>query len=122
VESKTASWHNRSRRDRQVRAALVDLRAALNALYGQDAPAAILYGSHARGEANDASDVDVLLVYAGAVKRGQEIRHLSPILADLNVKYQVLFSVLPSDRAEYQTAVGPFWSNVRREGVNLDTV
>ena len=46
MESKTASWHNRSRRDRQVRAALVDLRAALNALYGQDAPAAILYGSH----------------------------------------------------------------------------
>ena len=66
--------------------------------------------------------MDILLAYAGAVKRGPEIRHLSPILADLNAKHQVLISVLPSDRAEYQTAVGPFWSNVRREGVNLDTV
>ena len=71
MESKTASRHNRSRRDRQVRAALVDLRAALNALDGQDVPAAILYGSHARGEANDASDVDVLLVYGALSSAGR---------------------------------------------------
>ena len=122
MESEKASDRSRSERERRVRAALVELHAALRDLYGQDAPAAILYGSHVRGEANDASDIDVLLVYSAAVKRGQEIRHLSPILADLNLKHQVLLSVLPSDQAEYTTAIGPFWSNVRREGVNLDRV
>jgi len=122
VESEKASGRSRSKCERRVRAALVELRAALRDLYGQDAPAAILYGSHVRGETNDASDIDVLLVYSAAVKRGQEIRRLSPILADLNLEHQVLLSVLPSDQAEYATAVGPFWSNVRREGVNLDRV
>lgn len=122
MEHKKTSRAYRSQRERQVRAALIDLREALVDLYGQDAPTAILYGSHARGEADAASDVDILLIYSDRIKRGQEIRHLSPILADLNLKYQVLLSILPSDQAEYTTATGPFWSNVRREGVQLDTV
>ncbi len=122
MERRASSQGYRWRGNRRVRAALVDLRSALADLYGEDAPAAILYGSHARGEANVASDVDVLLVFPHRVRRGQEIRHLSPVLADLNLRYQVLVSVLPSDQAEYASATGPFWSNVRREGVSLDTI
>jgi predicted nucleotidyltransferase len=82
----------------------------------------VIYGSHARRQANVASDVDVLLLYAAGVSRGAEITRLSPILSDLNLRYQVLISVLPCSQTEYEGTVSPFWNNVRREGVSLDAI
>jgi len=104
----------------QTQAALRYLRAQLRAVYGQGAPRLVLYGSEARGEAGDTSDVDVLLIYQRTVDRGEEIRRLSSVLADLNLTYDLLISVLPIAEAEYQAATGPFWTNVRREGVTLE--
>ncbi|MCH6573795.1 MAG: nucleotidyltransferase domain-containing protein [Bacteroidetes bacterium] len=45
-----------------VQAALGEARAALERLYGDRLVKVILYGSHARGEAHEESDVDVLFV------------------------------------------------------------
>ncbi len=107
---------------RNVRAALSELQAALQALYGQDAPAIVVYGSHARRQARPASDIDILLLYPKAVRRGREIQRVSQILADLNLKRQVLISVLPATVADYDDPASPFWANVRREGVSLDAI
>ncbi len=59
----------------------------------------------------------MLLLYPGAVATGQEITRLGSVLADLNLRFGVLISVLPISAADYGKAVGPFWQNVRREGV-----
>lgn len=107
---------------RNVRATLSELQAALQGLYGQDAPAIVVYGSHARRQAQLTSDVDVLLLYSKVVSRGREIQRVSHILADLNLKRQVLISILPATLADYNNAAGPFWANVRREGVSLDAI
>lgn len=106
----------------KVRAALHELEAGLENLYGLAAPAILVYGSQARGEANTLSDVDVVLLYAEPPLRGREIARLAPLLADLNLRYQVVISVLPSAHAEYEQAAGPFWSNIRREGVRPDAL
>ena len=102
-----------------VRAALAGLQAALLRLYGSDAPAIVIYGSYARRQARATSDLDVLLLYAEPVQRGREIKRLSDTLSDLNLRYNVVISVLPADQAEYQDSTSPFWLNVRREGVGL---
>ncbi len=47
----------------------------------------------------------------------QEIRRVVPLLAELNLRYGMLLSVLPQSSAEYEEGEGPFWRNVRREGV-----
>lgn len=107
---------------RNVRAALSELQVALHGLYGPDAPAIVVYGSHARRQAHAASDIDVLLLYPGAVRRGREIQHLSQILADLNLKHGVLIAILPATLADYDNLASPFWMNVRREGVGLDAI
>lgn len=49
---------------------LTDLRAALEELYGDRLVRLVLYGSQARGDAHDESDVDVLVVLEGPVKPG----------------------------------------------------
>lgn len=117
---KPKSAQLRQKRTERTQAALKQLRAYLQAVYGQDAPRLVLYGSEARGEARGTSDVDVLLIYRYAINRGEEIRRLSSVLADLNLDYDLLISVLPVAETEYQTATGPFWRNVRREAVMLE--
>jgi predicted nucleotidyltransferase len=110
----------RQTRTTRTQAALKHLRAILQAIYGLDAPRVVLYGSEARGEATVTSDVDILLIYRHAINRGEEIRRLSAALAELNLDYDLLISVLPVAETEYQTAIGPFWRNVRREAVMLE--
>jgi len=117
---KTESAGLRQKRTDRTQAALRQLRAYLQAVYGEDAPRMMLYGSEARGDAKEASDVDVLLIYQHAISRGEEIRRLGDVLADLNLTYNLLISVLPIAETEYQSATGPFWANVRREGVVLE--
>ena len=112
----------RKTRAQRVRAALTELRTALEALYGAAAPTILVYGSQARGESGSASDVDVLLIFGQPPRRGSEIARLAPILADLNLRYQLLISIVQSARSEYELAAGPFWSNVRREGIGLDAL
>jgi predicted nucleotidyltransferase len=105
-----------------VRTALAELHDALRTVYGDQIPALIVYGCQARGDATPESDVDVLLVYPGPVQPGREIRRVSHILSDLNLRYGVLISILPVSLADYWSQTSPFWLNVRREGVSLDAI
>jgi predicted nucleotidyltransferase len=105
-----------------VRTALAELQNALRKIYGSHAPALLVYGSYARGEASTDSDVDVLLLYSREVQPGHEIQQLQEILSLLNLRYQVLISVLPVGVKHYQTAEAAFWRNVKREAVSVDSL
>jgi len=100
--------------------ALQDLRIGLQQLYGYKAPRIMLYGSYARGDANEHSDVDILLLFTDPIKPGPEIRRLSYLSAELNLRYQLLVSLQPVSEEQLQDADGPFWANVRREGVMIN--
>jgi predicted nucleotidyltransferase len=107
---------------RIIRKALQELQTALADLYGEESPAMILYGSQARGEATEASDIDLLLIYPKVISAGSEIRQISPILANLNLRYQVLISILPVSKSDYLASSGMFWKNVHREGISVHAV
>lgn len=106
--------------DDLARLTLRDFQAGLASLYGTEAPTIVAYGSYARHEATEDSDLDLLLVFARPVTSSEEIRQVAPLLAELNLRYGMLLSVLPVSRDEYQEGEGPFWRNVRREGVPID--
>jgi hypothetical protein len=109
--------------DRQIaRAALHDLQVELRKLYGKQAPLVLVYGSYARGEESAGSDVDLLLLYPRPVQPGDEIKRISAVLAELNLRYKMLISVLPAKEADYHHASGAFWQNLRREGIPLEQV
>jgi predicted nucleotidyltransferase len=105
-----------------VRAALREFQSELQKVYMQSRPEIMIYGSQARGEANPTSDVDVLLLFSSNFHPGEEIRRLGPILADLNLRYQVLISILPAKEDDYIHAAGMIWKNIRREGIPVDRV
>ncbi|HJX11143.1 MAG TPA: nucleotidyltransferase domain-containing protein [Candidatus Binatia bacterium] len=94
-----------------------ELSAALRARYGDRYRGLLIYGSEARGEARPDSDVDLLLVLRDTNRPSREIDRIADILADFNLRYGVLLSVLPVAENTLKTAEGPFWRNVRREGI-----
>ena len=106
----------------KVRAALTELQAALRETYGNQAPILLLYGSYSRKEATSNSDVDVVLLYPCEVKPGKEINQLRGLLSALNLRYQILISLLPVSLHQYQNSPTVFWSNVRREAVPIDGI
>ena len=89
------------------------------AVFG-DVKAAYLYGSYARGDYHEESDVDILLT----VEQPQSVisAHRSDIAelsSDLSLEHDITvsISVKPAEQFERLIDVLPFYQNVVREGI-----
>ncbi len=105
--------------DTDLKTVLPDLKQALRDTYGDRLVRLILFGSQARGQAGPESDVDVAVLVDGEIEPSREIDRLGYVLADLNLRYGLLISVLPLSAQTFETAEGPFWRNLREEGVTI---
>jgi uncharacterized protein len=103
----------------QLNLLLEELQQALKNFYGDRLIHLILFGSHARQQATEDSDIDILIVLQGPTSPGNEILRLSAIKTDLNLKYNELISVIPVSQLDYQTRSTPFLQTIDREGIIL---
>jgi len=101
----------------KIKEILKEFKEEIEKLYGKRLKDVILYGSWARGEATDESDIDLLIVLEGKVIPGKEIDRMIDIITEINLKYRVLISVYPVSEEDYSTVNSPLLINVRREGV-----
>ncbi len=100
-----------------IKKIIEEFRAEIEKLYRQRLKQVILYGSWARGDATEESDIDLLVMLKGDVIPGQEIDRMIDIITNINLKYDVLISVYPLSEASYNTDNSPLLINVRREGL-----
>lgn len=98
---------------------LKELKADVVRLYGNRLKNLVLYGSWARKQANQNSDIDLAIVLEGNVKAGREIDRLIDVITDINLKYGVLLSVYPVSEKDYNFLNSPLLLNVRKEGVSV---
>ena len=96
---------------------LSELRRELEALYRGRLVRMVLYGSHARGDAEPGSDIDVLVVLRGEVSPCEEIERTADIVCGLSLSYDVVVACLFASEHDYQGEQSPLMLNVRREGV-----
>jgi predicted nucleotidyltransferase len=96
---------------------LKEFRGELENLYESRLKSIILYGSWARGDATEESDIDLLIVLEGKVIPGKEIDRMIDIITEINLKHGVLISIYPVSEEDYSTINSPLLINVRREGV-----
>lgn len=78
-----------------------------------------LYGSEARGEAHDNSDIDLLILVAKEkVTLDDELEITAP-LYDIELKTGVLINTLILPKKEWGRIVTPFYENVMQDAVAL---
>lgn len=79
----------------------------------------LLFGSRARGDADEDSDVDVLVVLTGEVDAMTEIHRTGGIVAGLCLRHNLVISCVFVSLRRYEIEQTPLLMNVRREGVAL---
>ena len=76
----------------------------------------ILYGSKARGDSIEGSDIDILIVTEDLVPR--EIKYLiSDVIYNHELKNDIIISAVIVPKTDYRYKINPFLINVRKEGI-----
>jgi predicted nucleotidyltransferase len=99
--------------------ALSEFKSDMGTLYGDKLYRVELFGSHARGDAEDDSDVDILVVLKGPVRPYDEIEKTGEIVSRISLKYDCVISCVFMDAERFATRNGPLLRNIRREGVSV---
>lgn len=99
-----------------IRKLLSELKKELVRIYGEQLKGVYLYGSYARGENQQGSDVDVMIVLASYRRYGDEIKRTSKLNAKLSLDYNVSISrvFMTEERWKYDDT--PLLRNVRAQG------
>lgn len=105
--------------DEKVKRLVEKVKARLHERYGDGIKRVILYGSHARGEATEDSDVDVLVLTDPSLKRSEVRKSLSDLLFDMLMDEGELVSVIVVPEDFFDNHDLPFMLNVREEGVTV---
>ena len=79
----------------------------------------LLYGSYARGEQRQDSDIDVAVILKGNINPFKEIDRITEFSYDLSLKYSILLSIHPISENDYLTRNSPLILNLREEGISI---
>lgn len=107
---------------REVFSIINQLCKRLQTLFPQERFDVILFGSYARNDADEGSDIDVLLLVDASRQRIAEKNwQVGEICADLLLEYGIVVSPIIENRAyfQHQANLLPFFKNIQREGVQI---
>lgn len=91
-------------------------------LMGEDLKKLLVYGSYARGDYNDNSDVDIMILTS---LEEDKIEQMEDVLYDrafdFLMRYGIQISVIVKNEKHFNYWLGalPFYDNVKREGVEI---
>ncbi|MBI3152659.1 MAG: nucleotidyltransferase domain-containing protein [Chloroflexi bacterium] len=103
----------------QIKRLLKELKTGLVRIYGEQLDSVYLYGSYARGDNKDGSDLDVLVVLNDFQRRAAELRRISQLIGDLSLDFEITVSPLFMRESEWKMNKFPLLRNVKKEGVAI---
>lgn len=103
----------------KIKQLLQEFKQSLTILYGERLAKVVLYGSFARYEETEGSDVDVLVVLKGDVSHADEIWRMGDDKIALLLKYDELISVVPMSHNDFLHRDSPLLRNIRQDGILL---
>lgn len=88
-----------------------ELKTGLTRIYGERLDAVYLYGSYARGDNRDGSDLDVLVVLNDFQRRAAEVRRISNLIGDISLDFEITVSPLFMCESEWKADKFPLLRN-----------
>lgn len=104
---------------KDIQPILKTAKERLQKIYGERLKQTILYGSYARGEADDGSDIDLIIVLENVSDPVSELEKCSKEIHELGFLYDTVISIIPIDANQYKTRRLPIILNAKREGVTI---
>jgi len=103
----------------RVQTILKETRNELQKIYSDRLKEIILFGSYARGDFMDNSDIDIILLLEGVKDISTEREKYLPITGRLSLKYDTVISVIPFDFQVFHQKRIPLILNVNKEGIRI---
>ena len=99
-----------------VQKLLRELKQELARIYGERLKGVYLYGSYARGDQHQWSDVDIMIVLDHYLRYGDEIKRTSELNAKLSLDYGLSVSRLFITENRWNNEDSPLLRNIRAQG------
>ena len=96
---------------------LGELKKGIAEVYGDRLRAVYLFGSYARGDYDENSDVDVMIVLSDYENYGEEIDRSGELISQLSLAYGISISRVIMKELQWQESDTPLLRNIRAEGV-----
>lgn len=106
----------------EVRTIIAQLCESLKNIFPQEQFDVILFGSYARNDADDGSDIDVMFLVDSSRQTIQErYWQVGEAAAEVLIDHGIVVSPIVENRAYYHAnaSILPFFRNVQREGVKI---
>ena len=101
----------------RIRKLMKELKAGLVRIYGDRLKAVYLYGSYARGDYRQGSDVDVMILLKDYRNYWEELRRSTELASDISLEYDVTVSRLIMKEIQWKESDMPVLRNIHKEGV-----
>jgi predicted nucleotidyltransferase len=101
----------------KIRDILRQLREGLAEMYGDRLRGLVLFGSWARGDAEEDSDIDVLVVLDEADEPYGEVHRMMDVVYPLCLDNDVVISAIPMPERDFRERRSPLLMNIRKEGL-----
>lgn len=101
----------------EIQKLLKELKQGLIRLYGERLKGVYLYGSYARGDFQEGSDLDVLVVLDDFERAPAELEFTDDLMGDLSLEYLITVSPMFMREKDWLTADKPLLRNVRVDAV-----
>ena len=103
----------------KLRPILAELKRGLQEIYGDRLRAVVLFGSQARGEATEHSDVDVAVVLDDFDNAIDEIHRMDEVFWPPSLEHDLLLTAVPVREADWRRSPRLLMRSIRGEGVAL---
>lgn len=91
-------------------------------IFGDKLNKVVLFGSYARGDYDDGSDVDILIIADIAAEKLSDYKEaIDELCGDLLCDYGVVVSIIEKDAESYNRykKTLPFYKNIEAEGIKI---
>ncbi len=99
-----------------VSTAIKELKEGLVRIYGDKLKAVYLYGSYARGDYHQGSDVDVMILLKSYKDYWDELKRTSHLIQDVSLAHSLTISRIFMTEEKWQYSDTPLLRNIRQDG------